>query len=108
MSHEITKASAPLPATRGNVSDLALEFGKAWEYAPAPEASDHVKIEPRYELFIGGKWRAPKSGKYFATVSPSTEEKLADVADAGADDVDDAVKAARTAYERIWSKMRPS
>src|SRR5208337_4926548 len=80
-SQEITKAEsepAPsaLPATRGDVASFALEFGKAWEYVPAPETADHVKIEPRYDLFVGGKWRAPKSGKYFATVSPSTEEKL--------------------------------
>ena len=122
MSQEITKAGgepaqsadrstlgAPLPATRGDVASFALEFGKAWEYAASPEtAFDHVKIEPRYELFIGGKWRAPKSGKYFATVSPSTEEKLADVADANAEDVDLAVKAARAAYDKTWSKMRPS
>src|SRR5208282_5622824 len=37
-----------------------------------------------------------------------TEEKLADVADASAEDVDLAVKAARVAYDKIWSKMRPS
>jgi aldehyde dehydrogenase (NAD+) len=107
MSQEITRRSdAPLPMTRTDVAKHALEFGKAWEYAPAPEASDHVKLEKRFELFINGKWRAPKSGKYFATVSPSTEEKLAEIADANADDVDDAVKAARNAYERVWSKMR--
>ncbi|MEZ4299756.1 MAG: aldehyde dehydrogenase family protein [Polyangiaceae bacterium] len=86
---------------------LALQFGSAWEYAPAPEAADHVKIEPRYELFIGGKWQAPQSKKYFDTISPSTEEKLAEVADASAADVDLAVKAARTAYEKYWSKLRP-
>ena len=68
-----TSGTSPLPATRKDVASFALEFGKAWEYAPAPETADHVKIEPRYELFIGGKWRAPKSGKYFATISPSTE-----------------------------------
>src|ERR1700722_15828526 len=121
MSREITKvvdAESPesaarasggaLPATRGDVASFALEFGHAWDYAPSPEATDHVTIDARYELFIGGKWRAPKSGKYFATTSPSTEAKLADVADAGAEDVDLAVKAARAAYENVWSKMRPA
>ncbi|MGO8997673.1 MAG: aldehyde dehydrogenase family protein [Polyangiaceae bacterium] len=103
-----TSGTSPLPATRKDVASFALEFGKAWEYAPAPETADHVKIEPRYDLFIGGKWRAPKSGKYFATFSPSTEQKLADVADANAEDVDLAVKAARTAYDGVWAKMRPS
>ena len=111
MSQEMTKAGNGLSVARGpaaGVADLALEFGKAWDYAPSLEATDHVKIEPRYELFVGGRWRVPKSGKYFATVSPSTEEKLAEVADANAEDVDEAVKAARVAYERVWSKMRGS
>ncbi len=86
---------------------LALDFGAAWEYAPAPETPDHVKIDPRYELFIGGKWQAPKSKKYFDTISPSTEEKLSEVAEADASDVDLAVGAARLAYEKYWSKLRP-
>ena len=84
MSREITKAgeSAPAAAKAGNAgesaADHALEFGHAWDYAPSPEAIDHVTIAPRYELFIGGKWRAPKSNKYFDTVSPSTEQHFAD------------------------------
>jgi aldehyde dehydrogenase (NAD+) len=84
----------------------ALDFGRAWEYAPSPEATDHVRIAPRQELFIGGRWVAPRSGKYFDTASPSTEEKLAEVAEADERDVDDAVQAARRAYEKYWSKMR--
>ena len=86
----------------------SLDFGKAWEYAPAPESPDHVKIDERYELFIGGKWKKPHSRKYFATISPSTEQKLSEVADANAKDVDDAVRAARHAYDKYWSKMRPA
>jgi aldehyde dehydrogenase (NAD+) len=96
--------------TKGARADAgpALDFGHAWDYAPSPEATDHVRVEKRYELFIGGKWRAPKSGKYFATYSPSTEDKLAEVAEADARDVDDAVRAARRAYDGVWSKMRPT
>ncbi|NUO53301.1 MAG: aldehyde dehydrogenase family protein, partial [Polyangiaceae bacterium] len=86
---------------------LGLEFGSSWVYAPAPEATDHVTIDSRYELFIGGKWQAPQSGKYFDTISPSTEEKLAEIAEADERDVDRAVVAARAAYEKFWSKMRP-
>jgi aldehyde dehydrogenase (NAD+) len=86
----------------------ALEFGHAWDYAPAPEATDHVKIDPKYGLFIGGRWVTPRSGRFFATISPSTEEKLAEIAEANAQDVDDAVKAAREAYEKYWSKLRPA
>ncbi|HEY3818696.1 MAG TPA: aldehyde dehydrogenase family protein [Polyangiaceae bacterium] len=86
----------------------ALDFGRAWEYAPSPEATDHVHIAPRQELFVGGRWTAPRSGKYFDTSSPSTEEKLAEVAEADERDVDDAVQAARRAYDKYWSKMRGS
>ena len=88
------------------VEPAALDFGRAWEYAPAPEASDHVKIDPKYGLFIGGRWVSPRSGKYFQTISPSTEQVLAEVAEANAQDVDDAVKAAREAYDKYWSKLK--
>jgi aldehyde dehydrogenase (NAD+) len=94
-----------LPVKR-SVQGPALNFGHKWDYAPAPESTDQVKLLPKYGLFIGGKWKAPRSGKYFATHSPSTEAKLAEVADANARDVDDAVKAARHAYDKYWSKMR--
>jgi aldehyde dehydrogenase (NAD+) len=85
----------------------ALNFGSAWSYAPAPEATDHVKIRPRYELFIDGAWQPPRSGRYFDTISPSSEAKLAEVAEASEADVDAAVQAARRAYEGVWSRMKP-
>lgn len=75
------------------------------EYAPAPESKASATINPRYELFINGKFEKPLSKKYFATINPATEEKLSEVADANASDVDKAVKAARTAYDKTWSKM---
>ncbi|MBL8113510.1 MAG: aldehyde dehydrogenase family protein [Acidobacteria bacterium] len=78
-----------------------------WDYAPAPEATDHFKIAPRWELFIGGKWVAPKSGLYFDTINPATEQKLAEVAEANEADVDAAVRAAEKAYEKYWRKMPP-
>jgi aldehyde dehydrogenase (NAD+) len=86
----------------------ALEFGSAWEYSPAPESRDHVRLEERYGLFIGGKFVAPKSGKYFPTINPATEETLAEVADAGAPDVDAAVRAAEEAYRKRWSRLKPA
>lgn len=76
-----------------------------WEYAPAPEARDFVKIQPCYGLFINGKFVEPRSGRYFETINPATEEVLAEVAYGGAEDIDHAVQAARTAYEKVWSKM---
>ena len=108
---ESGSAKAGSPKTNGATSAAspapALRFGDGWNYTPAPEATDHVTIAPRYELFIGGKWTQPSSGKYFDTISPSTEEKLSEIAEADEKDVDRAVAAARRAYEKYWSPMRP-
>src|SRR5215467_5676068 len=82
-----------------------LKFNTGWEYAPAPESTSHIKLKDRYDLFINGKFVKPSSGKYFDTINPATEEKIAEVAEANAADVDKAVKAARSAYEKVWSKM---
>ena len=87
------------------VSERRLSFGDKWSYAPAPEASDYIKLQKRYQLFIGGKFVAPRSGKYFDSINPATEEKLAEIAEADARDVDLAVKSARKAYKNVWSKM---
>ncbi|HZI38999.1 MAG TPA: aldehyde dehydrogenase family protein, partial [Acidimicrobiia bacterium] len=76
-----------------------------WEYVPSRESTDIVEIADRYDLFIGGEFRKPKSGKYFPTVDPATEETLAEVAEAGPDDVDAAVAAARAAFEDGWGRM---
>ncbi len=81
---------------------------RAWEYAPAPESRDIVSFRERYGLFIGGAEVEPQSGEWFATASPATEEPLAEVAQAGPQDVDAAVGAAREAYENGWSDLRPS
>jgi aldehyde dehydrogenase (NAD+) len=103
----MTRDAAPGALTAPGAAVPALDFGSAWGYAPSPEATDHVRIEPRYGLFIDGAWREPASGKYFDTVSPSTEKKLAEVADGNEADVDAAVAAARRAYDRVWSRMKP-
>ncbi len=85
-----------------------LNFVTGWEYADAPESTDHIQIADQYKLFIGGKFVAPKSGKYFTTINPANEKVLTKVAHAGAADVDRAVKAAREAYDSIWSKIKPA
>jgi len=84
---------------------IKINFDTGWDLAPAPESTSHIQLNEQYELFIGGKWVKPSSGKYFATVNPATEEKIAMVADANEKDVDKAVKAARKAYNEVWSKM---
>ena len=83
--------------------DRILTFGSAWDYAPAPE-SVPVRIAPRYELFIGGKFIAPAGGVYFPSVNPANEKPLAEIAQAGAADVDAAVTAARRAFKG-WSRL---
>jgi aldehyde dehydrogenase (NAD+) len=88
--------------------DTRLDFNTDWQYAPAPEATDHVRIDPQYELFIGGEFVAPRARQYFDTVNPAREKTLARVARADAADVDRAVAAARHAYARTWSKLKPA
>ncbi|HUW17011.1 MAG TPA: aldehyde dehydrogenase family protein [Actinomycetes bacterium] len=58
-----------------------------------------------YGLFIDGEFVDPIDGSAFKTVNPASEEVLAEVSEAGDADVDRAVKAARRAYERTWSKL---
>ena len=97
--------SAPTGVERVRAERPRLEFGGAWDYAPAPEATDHVRLEQRYGLFIGGRFVEPKSGRWFDTVDPATEAKLAEVAEAGAADVDAAVAAAARAGRGAWARM---
>lgn len=76
----------------------------AFEYAPAPESRAVVDIAPSYGLFIDGEFTEAADGKVFKTVSPSSEEVLSEIAQAGEADVDRAVQAARKAFEK-WSAL---
>ena len=105
---------AKLPATNGEVKSPvsacraeaapALIFGDLWTYDPAPETAEPHLLS-RYDLFIDGKFVSPKSGKYFDSINPATEEKLADIALAGKADVDAAYAAAQTAFQGAWGNM---
>ncbi|MDT7786312.1 MAG: aldehyde dehydrogenase [Pseudonocardiales bacterium] len=75
-----------------------------WEYAPAPESRDIANLKPNYRMFVDGKF-VEGSGEPLKTINPATEEVLAEVSTASQSDVDTAVKAARRAYDRVWSKM---
>ena len=77
----------------------------SFEYAPAPESRSVVDIASSYGLFIGGEFVEASGGGTFKTVNPATEEVLAEISEAGADDVDRAVRAARAAYEDVWGPM---
>jgi aldehyde dehydrogenase (NAD+) len=93
---QVEKRDAPVPAL------------PEWEYAPAPEARDIVQLRERYGLFIGGQEVEPRSGEWFESISPATEEHLFDVAQAGPEDVDLAVTTARDAFENGWSEIAPA
>ena len=84
-----------------------LTFAAALDYAPSPETFP-VTLKKRYELFIDGKFVAPKTGKYFASVNPATGRRHALIAEAGKADLDAAVKSARRAFEKTWGPMNPS
>ena len=75
------------------------------EYAPAPESRDIVALRESYGLFIGGDFVPGSGGGVFKTISPATEEVLAEVTEASPADVDRAVGAARKAYDKTWSIM---
>ena len=96
----LSQAESPLD-TQAN----PLAFNDGWQYAPAPESTDHIRIDKRYDLFIGGEFVAPSSGSWFETVNPANEKVLSRVALAGDADVDRAVKAARKAF-RGWSSLK--
>ncbi|HEX8580713.1 MAG TPA: aldehyde dehydrogenase family protein, partial [Acidimicrobiales bacterium] len=79
--------------------------GFTLEYAPAPESTAVVDIRDEYGLFVDGEFVEPRSGRTFDSVNPATEERLCAVAEAGEEDVDVAVAAARTAWERRWRDL---
>jgi len=78
-----------------------------FEYAPAPESRSIVDLRASYGLFINGEF-VDGHGSSFKSISPATEEVLAEVAAADAADVDAAVRAARQAYNRTWSRLAPA
>ena len=88
-----------------NLDIEPLEFNGNWNLSPSIENTDHIQIKEKYGLFINGKFIDPISGKYFPTINPSNETKLANIAEANTKDIDLAVKSARNAYNDVWSKM---
>jgi len=96
-------STRPVTRATGSSAIPQLIFGDLWEYDPAPETAD-PRLKPKYDLFIGGKFVAPKSGKYFESINPATEEVLAEIALANQADVDAAYQAAQKAFG-AWSKL---
>ena len=73
-----------------------------FDYAPAPEAK-LASFQKSYGHFIGGKFTKPAN--LYPTINPATEEVLAQISHGTAKDVDLAVKAARSSFEKVWSKL---
>jgi len=91
MSSELEKKQASVPVPSG------------WDYAPAPESREIVHIDERYGHFVGGEWLEPRAT--YTTLSPATEEPLAEVGEATPEEVDAAIGAAREAFENGWSSL---
>jgi len=78
-----------------------------WDYGSALESTDHIQLKNRYDLFINGEFVPAVDGKYFNTINPSNERKIAEVAEADKEDIEKAVASAQKAYQKTWSKMHP-
>src|SRR6267142_2615480 len=88
-----------------------VEKFRTMDYGVAPEDSGLSlawldQFKRRFGHFIAGAWTAPAQGQYFETSDPSIGEKIADIAQGSAADVDAAVKAARTALPQ-WQALTP-
>ena len=75
-----------------------------WDFSPAPESPIQANIKDQYGLFIDGKF-VESSGDMFDSINPAHEQTLSQISEATAADVNNAVKAARNAYQKTWSKM---
>ena len=76
---KMPKTDPILPARDRHQLAPTFEF----KYSPAPEATDFVKIEARQQLFIDGKFVAPRSGQYFPSINPAKSEKICEIAEIG-------------------------
>ncbi len=79
--------------------------GIVWDYAPAPESTDHVRLRERYGLFLDGEFKDPKDGRYVPTINPASEEPIAEIAWGGPGDIEAAVESARAAQPK-WAALK--
>ena len=85
------------------------ELFETMEYGPAPEVADEARAwiaerGPRFGHYIGGAWCEPADGEFFATLDPSNEAQLGEIAQGGPGDVERAVSAARAA-QAAWRDL---
>jgi aldehyde dehydrogenase (NAD+) len=84
-----------------------LKFNEKLNFSSSLENTDSLSLKKEYQLFINGQFQKPLSNKYFASINPANENKIAMLAQANEKDVDLAVTAARTSFESHWSKTPP-
>ena len=77
--------------------------GNGMRYVPPGQPGSIVKVEPRYENFIGGKWLAPTDGRYQVDLSPATGRPITEVAQSTPADVELALDAAHAAKD-AWGE----
>ena len=82
---------------------------KTMEYGPSPEANGDVNLwleqhGRSFGHYINGAFVKPEGRKAIAVANPANGDKLAEITCGNADDVDQAVKAARAAFGK-WSKL---
>jgi aldehyde dehydrogenase (NAD+) len=92
--------SRPAPASWG-----LSKRGIPWDYAAAPESTDHIEIRREYGLFIDNAFAPSRPRATFEVINPATEEPLSRVAKASKADVNRAVAAARRAHDTVWSRL---
>ncbi|NDV62726.1 aldehyde dehydrogenase family protein [Puniceicoccales bacterium CK1056] len=76
-------------------------------YAPAPESTP-VGIRDSYGHFIDNQFIDSEDGATRETINPSSGKVLSRIAEGSVADVDKAVRAARRAYDKTWSKLIPA
>jgi aldehyde dehydrogenase (NAD+) len=96
-------------ATEKKMSSKVAEIFETMEYGPAPESDKAAKEwiasrNGKFAAFIGGKFVTPAKPGWFPAQNPATGAKLADIAQCGQKEVDDAVKAARKA-QKTWAAL---
>jgi aldehyde dehydrogenase (NAD+) len=102
-----TESRVPVRTPGGSAAGWGLGDGQAipWEYAPAPESREIVRLKDRYGLFVNGREVDASGGEWFTSVDPATEQPIAEVARGTAADIDRAVRAARRAQSRSWGRL---
>lgn len=77
----------------------------------APTAGNDLNpmalIPEHLDLYYGGHWHAPKSGRYNETFNPACAEPIARVAEAGNEDAEAAINSAQQAFT-TWRELKPT